>query len=81
MCLPLDKKCNGVIDCSDESDEIKCNNSSEKTFDRPNSYVTLCTENEFRCWNNLECIRKRFVCDGRNDCLDGSDEKNCTGKG
>lgn len=27
--------------------------------------------------NNGECILKAFLCDGENDCRDGSDESNC----
>ena len=33
-----------------------------------------CTDNEFACKNGFKCISKRQMCDGRNDCFDGSDE-------
>src|SRR5699024_7367088 len=39
-----------------------------------------CKENYFRCDKN-RCIMPHWVCDGQNDCLDGSDEQqfdNCT---
>jgi hypothetical protein len=39
--------------------------------------VTTCNVGEFKC-NNNHCITKNWQCDGTNDCLDGSDEINCT---
>ena len=48
---------------SDKSDEHNCNLS--------------CLPNEFDCPNFI-CIDKLWVCDHDKDCIDGSDEKNCT---
>ena len=33
-----------------------------------------CTERNFQCRHNLRCIDIRYVCDGDDDCGDGSDE-------
>ena len=39
-----------------------------------------CTPEEFRCHTQeVECVQKEFVCDGRVDCKDRSDEVDCDG--
>lgn len=54
--------CDGVVDCSDLSDEKSC---------------TYCGANQVHCGIGRTCIQKWQQCDGREDCPDGSDERGC----
>ncbi|XP_071503079.1 MAM and LDL-receptor class A domain-containing protein 1-like [Diadema antillarum] len=62
-CIPDYWECDGITDCSDNSDEDHC---------------VTCGGNSFQCWNG-ECIPASWRCDGWNDCSDGSDELSCGG--
>ena len=54
-------------------------------FILPSFYVdvyfseNVCSDDLFRCQRG-RCVNLNMRCDGYNDCGDGSDEKNCTGK-
>lgn len=56
------KRCDGIFDCLDNSDEVGCEG--------------VCSLSQFRCENGA-CIDERLRCDGLRDCADGSDEQNC----
>ncbi|CAL4090731.1 unnamed protein product, partial [Meganyctiphanes norvegica] len=62
LCIPHIKRCDGHMNCYDQSDEQHCD----------------CAQNEFQCGNNTSCISINAKCDGKMDCWDGSDEANCT---
>ncbi|KAG8509659.1 Low-density lipoprotein receptor-related protein 2 [Galemys pyrenaicus] len=38
----------------------------------------LCSRSSVFCRNGKECVSREKLCDGEQDCLDGSDEKNCS---
>ncbi|KAG7156955.1 Basement membrane-specific heparan sulfate proteoglycan core protein-like 4, partial [Homarus americanus] len=63
QCVDKDKVCDGVFDCSDASDEMRCNPLG-------------CEPNEFQC-DNKRCVLKTWLCDSDDDCGDGSDERDC----
>ncbi|XP_060586486.1 uncharacterized protein LOC132742176 [Ruditapes philippinarum] len=53
--------CNGVVECSNNEDELHCKEKRN------------CTKNYFQCTDG-ECIHSSRVCDFRQDCADNSDE-------
>lgn len=65
-CIEASKKCNGVFDCKDKSDEDKemCKKQN------------LCYVDEFRC-DSGQCIPYKQRCDKNFNCKDKSDEKDC----
>ncbi|XP_064489431.1 relaxin receptor 2-like isoform X2 [Ornithodoros turicata] len=38
----------------------------------------ICPKGHFPCDAGVQCVRQRFMCDGRKDCEDGSDELRCS---
>lgn len=68
QCIKKDWRCDGNIDCTDQSDEDGCENVEVKN---------TCGPLFWRC-DDGNCIKKGWKCDGENDCVDGSDEKSCS---
>uniref|UniRef100_A0A8C6V0R7 Low density lipoprotein receptor-related protein 1Bb n=1 Tax=Neogobius melanostomus TaxID=47308 RepID=A0A8C6V0R7_9GOBI len=62
-------ECDGYADCPDHSDELPLNLKCLAAG-------SLCNGSFFMC-SNGRCISEGSLCDGRDDCGDGSDEKNC----
>lgn len=79
-CMPSWWKCDGVRDCSDNSDELGCGPESGTTRSplkpTPPAFKDKCKPTHFHC-DSGECIAKRFLCDGTPDCPNGEDERGC----
>ncbi|KAM9255799.1 sortilin-related receptor isoform 2-T2 [Cariama cristata] len=66
-CIPNWKRCDGLRDCQDGTDERNCPTHS-----------TLSCPNGYKCEDGEACIMVTERCDGYLDCSDSSDERNCT---
>ncbi|XP_063292297.1 sortilin-related receptor isoform X2 [Pelobates fuscus] len=66
-CIPDWKRCDGIRDCQDGTDELHC----------PTRASTPCVNGSL-CEDGEACIALSDTCDGFLDCSDGSDEANCT---
>ena len=47
------------MECADRTDELDC---------------SMCTSDTYRCADGERCVPRSWVCDGKPDCTDGSDE-------
>uniref|UniRef100_A0A1B6E757 CUB domain-containing protein n=1 Tax=Clastoptera arizonana TaxID=38151 RepID=A0A1B6E757_9HEMI len=63
QCISMNKRCNGISDCNDHSDEHNCKSD--------------CAINgKMSCFNG-RCFNNTQRCDGKLDCDNGRDELNC----
>lgn len=76
MCLPfIPFRCDGSWDCPDKSDEKGCD--KKLCHFKDIDILSTPLEEYVYCKNSTGCYLWSWRCDGQEDCIDGSDEKDC----
>ncbi|KAI5646184.1 low-density lipoprotein receptor domain class A domain-containing protein [Phthorimaea operculella] len=80
LCVSQAMVCNGHQDCYDGTDEVNC--TSDSTSQLVNTYykVSQILQSEYTLFivDGTLCVSQAMVCNGHQDCYDGTDEVNCT---
>ncbi|KAJ2951649.1 hypothetical protein O0L34_g13807 [Tuta absoluta] len=76
LCVSQAMVCNGHQDCYDGTDELNCSSDSARPIGG-NSYYKVST-NSLQSDDGTLCVSQAMVCNGHQDCYDGTDELNCS---
>jgi hypothetical protein len=82
-CTDRQGRCNGANNCADASDEMGCDADVDHFVPAYLSRSSACPADmhadvHFQCANS-QCIEKVGLCNGIDNCGDGSDEAHCSG--
>ncbi|XP_048507998.1 atrial natriuretic peptide-converting enzyme [Athalia rosae] len=80
-CIPVDWRCDGHVDCADQTDEIGCGECGGPTVPPSGGALadnddSISSDRVLHC-GERRCMSSLHICDGVIDCPWGQDERNC----